>query len=367
MLPYYALTGAVVLLSIVSEVVRRHFTNERRRASPIATSDSAEGHRWTPIDFVIIAIMVSFSALRYGVGTDYGMYIRQFEQINTSDWQEQIDASPQEVGYTVLSLALRTVSGSSFTIFWVMATLTVVPIYITLKKKSENVPFALGLFIMLAFFVSPFNVIRQGAAISLNFWANTFIDKNKRVYILLNIIASLFHTSVIIIAILQWLVKNWRPSMRQAIILLGTAIVFAFGIGQIPAISGWLALLNPRYETYVGAESAGIGTYLLIAAYLGLLVFSSSIAPLGENARYNAYVLMGTAFLIVGTQSVVLSRMEMYMSIFLIVLIPNQIAKQRKKSVSIFVVLSVAAVFFGFYLTNWAGLVPYETYIGVVR
>lgn len=370
MLPYYILTGVVVILSCLSEIVRKHFTDERRREAAKWGLSEKRQHAWTPIDILVVGALVIFAALRYQVGTDYDMYIRRFEQINTSDWQEQIDASPQELGYTVLSLALRTISDSPFTIFWVMSALTVIPICITIKKKSANVPLALALFIMLAFFVSPFNVMRQGVAVALNFWASTFLDKNKTMFVLLNFLASLFHTSVLIVAVVQLLARNWRPTAARILVLLAATAVAAVALSQVSIIGEWLALLNPRYETYVTEEGAGLGTYLLIALYLALLIFSRMIAPLGSNARYFTFVLLGAAFLMMGTQAVVLSRMEMYLSIFLILLIPNQIAKQEtweRRALSIALVSSAAAIFFAFYLANWGDLIPYQTYIGVMR
>lgn len=367
MLPYYVLTGIVVVFSCLGEIVRVHFT--KLRVSEAAARGWPEPKRrvWTPLDIPVVALLVAFAAMRYEVGTDYTMYANIFEKINTSDWQEQIDLSLQEAGYTFIQLVLRSVSDSPYSIFWVMSTLTVVPIYITIKKKSQNVPLALTLFILLAFFVSPFNVMRQGAAVALNFWASTFLDKNKKVFILLNLLASTLHASVLIVAVVQLIVRNWRPSVTSIGVMLSGAIIVTLGLSQFTTVLGWLEFLNPRYDGYVAAETAGVGTYLLIAVYMALLIFSRAVAPLGDSNRYFIFVLLGVAFLIVGTQSVVLSRMEMYLSIFLILLVPNQIEKQQKKMYSILAVTSAAAVFFAFYVSNWGHLTPYQTYIGVMR
>lgn len=361
MAAYFAIPAFVGLMSFLSVHVNRSFTAERAR--PPRDSSAAVPTRWTTFDLAAVLALTTFSAVRFEVGTDWGMYYRIYNRLSPSEWDYQLDGSPQEFGYTLLSLALRSLSDSPFLIFWVTSALAVVPVYVTIKKKSSNPTMSLLLYVLLAFFVSPFNIIRQGVAVSLNFWANSYIDKNKTMFVLINAVAATFHASAILAAVVQLVVHRWRPSLKQVLLALVAAAVAARYLLNLAPVTNWLIELNPRYETYLTADQAGIGTYLILASRLGLLLLALALATGDrDNGRYMTYVAVGLCFLVLGTESVVLGRMEMYFGIFLVLLIPNQLAGRRDFTMKAAVV-AAAAVYFGFFLQHFGDLLPYRTYL----
>ena len=68
------------------------------------------------------------------------------------------------------------------------------------------------------------------------------------------------------------------------------------------------------------------------------------------------------ATLIVGTQAVALARFDIYFSIFLILAVPNALAYGRRPLTQL-AVLACALVYFAMFVTNYAGLIGYESTI----
>lgn len=384
---YFAVAIIATILAALSTATTRHFGAQRSDADEGDQTQNFARFRPTVFDFILVAVLVGFSALRYYVGTDYGMYVRVFSALQpTTDWAFQLDRSTQEIGYTLLSLLIKSQGGSAAAVFWVTSILTIVPVFVMLKTRSRDLPFSVLLFILLAYFVSPFNIVRQGVAVALTFWASSFIGRNRFWFVALNIIAAMFHSSAIVAALIQLLFRHWRPTIRSAIILLVTTALAAGALFAVPALGSVVALINPRYETYLSAEpSAGVGTYLVVAAKLALItyclwlsrkidaerqmgaVLDAEPMALGRGSADGqalAYTVIGGVFLILGTQSVVAARMEYYFTIFLIILVPNLLAKVPKAGVSRAIITVGAVGYFALYLLNFSDLLPYETYFG---
>src|SRR5690606_20246543 len=112
----------------------------------------------------------------------FAIYALNFAKIQPERWMEHFARSPLDPGYTILTILIRTVTDLPYAVFLAAAVLTVVPIYITIKKQSLNPTLALALYVMLAFYVHPFNAVRQGIAIAMNVWASSFLRSKPLVF-----------------------------------------------------------------------------------------------------------------------------------------------------------------------------------------
>lgn len=352
--PYIAITVVAGILALLSQIVAR------------ALSGGETNRRWTYFDYLTVAALVTFSAMRFNVGSDFWVYSSITAATDPAqDWWSQMASSPLGPTFAGLILLVKWATDSPPAIFWVASALTVIPVYAAIKKESNNLPLAVLLYILLAFFVGPFNIIRQGIAIALNFWASTFLDTNKRAFVLINAVATLFHSTAVIAAIIQFLVRNWKPSAGRVFLYLSVSVAAAMAFAQIPQFTVWLASILPDYEQYIIGETTktGVGTFLVIASRLALLFFALYLARDGSNARWINYVAIGLMFLVISTQSVVVARMEAYFGMFLILLLPNLLARRKNSAVLKVLLVAAAAVYFAFHLANYAQLVPYQTYL----
>lgn len=315
-------------------------------------------------DWLILCTLIGFASLRYGVGTDYGMYLGLYTGSNREDLSTTLAESPQEAGYTLLMYVLRGTTDWPYLIFWFAAVLTVFPLYVALKRQSQYFVLAIVLYLLFCFYLAPFNLLRQGIAISLNFLAMNYLPRSKKAFLILNIVAATFHVSVIIAAALQWGLAKKKVKPKWCIGIIAASVIGALAMSQFSIIGDLLNLMNPRYEQYLeSGDTAGIGTYLMIALKILILLWVVWIPSGSDDSNYILYAVLGVGFLILGTQSVVVARMEAYFWIYILLLLPNRIAVAPSRTLSTFVAVLLGGIYMTFYLLNYGGLVPYETYL----
>lgn len=364
LIPYVVVAASATLLAYLSVVVSRSLAAPA--GQNIAVRRSRARRFWTPFDVLVVTLLVTFSALRYMVGTDYAMYSNYYARANpASDWAAQIDAFQQEALYTGLSLALKAGTDSPHAIFWLTSALTVIPVYAALRKQSRDLPFAVLLYILLAFYVAPFNTVRQGIAVAFLFWAYSFFTRRTLVVAaLLATIACLFHTSAVIAVVVMLLARLWRPGPRATTVVFIVAAAVATSLWQIPALANLISGLSGRYAEYVAtSEAAGFGTYMLAAAYVVFAILMLALRQYNDRTDWLAFLVMGAVFVIVGTQSLVAVRLFNYFGIFAILLVPNVLAARRGSTGIRIAITGGAAAYFMLYLANYGDLVPYQTYL----
>lgn len=366
---------------------------DRRTGDPVRV---LEHLRWNRYDFLLVLILVAFSGLRDGVGTDYRTYVSLFNAIDPDDFVGSLHASPVEAGYTGLSFLVRQFSDDPHAIFWVASSLTVVAFYAAIKYASRDLPFSVLLYLMLAFYVAPFNAMRQGIGVALVFLGIVLV-RSPVARTLLFVAAGFFHYTAWVAAILFLIVELWRPSVRKAAIAIAVLLGLELSVVIVNLIDPTLLVealtaVNPRYSSYF-LEQTGVGAYLVILSRVALLVIAWILlinargGPALGWQRYRIWLIFAaieTCLLLIGTQAVVISRMALYFSAIWVVLIPNLLWDVSRRSeprlrsrlqralvggVSNSRVIKPAAVVFGgvylsFYITHYSGLLPYQTYLG---
>lgn len=321
--------------------------------------------RWSPVDPLLVALLISFSALRYQVGSDYPMYLEYFERLDPrADWLAQIAYFQQDAGYTVFALIVKSVSAEPFAIFWATAFVTVLPVYFVVRRVSADIAFSLFLFVALAFYVSAFNGVRQGVAVSLLFWGYSFIGRRNWAFVVLALLAASFHASALIAGVVLVLARLWRPTVRSAVILIGGGTAVLLAIVSTPLAAEILGSLNERYVHYVDrADASGVGTYLNAAAFLVLAIYALANRKLVDDNGWLSAVLVAIVPFVLGTQVVELSRFFYYFGIFVILLIPNIVIKQAAPGVRRLAIAAGSTGYYIAYLLNFGDLIPYRTYL----
>lgn len=368
MLPYLVLAAVVPAVMGFGDVVRRQLEIERRLHHPQDESTSESRRPWTFFDHVALAALVVFSAVRTGIGTDYREYTLIYNRVDTADWLREITTAPQEVGFTLLMLVVKTVDPTPTTFFWVTSVLTVVPVFVAIRQVSARPVLAVLLYILLGFYLLPFNVVRQGIAISLVFWAVTCLRHRRVTFVLVFVAAISVHATVVVILAVIWLARRWRPTPWSIGLVLGGAVVALLTFDRFSALTDLVSRLNPRYESYLTAASAGTGTYLQIVVLLGLLVYAAVLGRQHEEVRKRTgwmltLVLIGVALMIVSTAAVPFARLAAFFSIFLVLLLPERVAVARQPVVHDVALVVGGAAFYLFYLSFYGGLIPYQTYL----
>lgn len=353
MTPYVLLVIVVGLLSVASHIV--------------ATQGASEppSRRWTLFDIASCAALVTFGALRHNVGTDYPNYLRIYTNLDTSSLQAAIYGSPQEIGFTTLMYLSRSISDSPYAVFWLSSLLTIIPTYLAFKRSSSIFPISVMLYVFLMF-PGSFNAMRSSISVSIMLYASTFLGTSRLRFALLVLFAGSIHASALVAGLLFVAARNAKPTAFNVSVVLTGAVVTGLLFERVSFIASWFEILNPRYGTAFDERPGGIGAYLMIVAYLALLVLATQMgsrrSPLNSIENQLAfYVLIGIAIMIIGVNVMIIYRMSDYFVVFITVLLPSRLSVTKQSFLPTLVILLSCFAYFVLHVSFFNEVIPYQT------
>lgn len=196
---------------------------------------------WRIEVWLSVAIFSIIAGLRYNVGVDYPVYLQFYEDMHLQGW---ISRETLELGFMFI-LKLFTNFDLHFSFFFAfLASIQIFFVYYALRDRTFLLPYV-GLFIMLGpFFLDWMNGIRQCIAICIFVYAVEFIQKRKLLhYIILIIIAGLFHKSAYILLFLYFIVNPINGIFNNRWLVIFTYVLCIL-IGLVPT---WLYIVE-RFE-----------------------------------------------------------------------------------------------------------------------
>jgi hypothetical protein len=313
----------------------------------------------------VVFVLACFVGLRASsVGTDTRNYERIFDALQLGiPATEAIQSSPQEPGFAFLMLTVKQLGGDFTSFLIVTSAITVFAIFFGLARVSKNFTLAVLLYILLSPYLEQFNGTRQALAVSLIFLASTFLDRNKQgfaTYVGLSILAASFHTSALVAAALIVMFRKWNVTFTKLTWAIILSSATAATIWALPWVGSFASVLNTRYAGYIdGGREAGLGFVLIIAARVVLMLFALHLKPGENDMKYASLAVWGIIWMVLGINSVVISRFSSIFEIFLIVLVPN-VMKDRKSSIlANFTLLVGSFAYFASHLLYYGDLIPY--------
>lgn len=366
MLPYIGVTVAALAGAGFSGLLVRSFAKERAWRDKVEYDPIAIQRRWTILDLFALFGLIALAGMRaISVGTDTNVYEAIFWSLPPAvDLETAIALIPQEPGYTFVSIFVKSIGGTFTELLWILSAVTVIAAYWALKRTSKNFLFSLSLFILMGFYFLQFNVLRQGVAVSILFLAATFLGRKRgwMMYLILGSVAITFHMTAIVPFILLPLFSRWKVTWGRLVVTMVVAGFLAVVVWASPWVAAVAESLSPRYTQYLDWHvEAGVGLYLILIVRLGLLLYATRQPMPASDMRYAAWMTLGIGFSVLGTQSVIGSRLDMYFLIFLCVLIPNVMTERRAPAAHTIMILIGASAYFVFYMMNYSDLVPYVT------
>lgn len=338
------------------------------RVNPAGAADSvslfSRGRRAAgrvPI-FILSVLLIAFASLRYGIGSDYFLYTSLYEQIDPHSLSNSLQDVPQEFGWVFLGFLLRSFTDSPYLILGIASALTVIPVLVAIRRRSQDPVFGLFLYYFLGYYAVTFNAVRQSIAVAFMMLGESYKSESRTKWVLFSGIGAVFHSSALVAFVIQLVVSRWRPSWLSVTIALsfsGALSLFVLNSSFIGTLAGEL---NPRYETYLEGQGAGVGTWLIFFLRVVMIVACLRLPRSKEDDTWLAYVCVSAIVLILGTTYVVVARFEPYFGIYSVLLIPNMMVKQRTMNLGVLKLgLGVVAlIYFGFYAVSYNQIVPYE-------
>ena len=270
--------------------------------------------------FGALASLVLVSGLRANIGDTY--FYKHTYEINTFTWE--FIQSQKDIGFGILQMLLKRISDDPQVLIFTTALITNTLIVIVLYKYSRMLELSLYVYITGGLFLVSMNGIRQVLAAAIAFTALKYIiNGNLKRYILIILIASLFHQSALVLLPIYFLVQ-FKAWSKATVALLIFSVVIVIGFEQFSSLL-FSAIEDTQYGEY--EEFAEGGASVLRVAVFGAPILLAYIGKekLREIFPQSDYIvnlcLIGLVFMIVSTQNWIFARFSIYFSLYQLLLV----------------------------------------------
>jgi len=327
---------------------------------------------------IAVLIPIVFVGLRLNVGTDYVAYVYMYDLFSAININEYIALTENsiEIGYYLLIQLAQLLGGYSWVMFFLSSLITISVAYLAIKRLApNNIPMVFFLYLMT---ILPFtlNGIRQGIAMSIVFFALSYIISGKfKKFLLFILLAATFHTSALLLLplyLLRALVLNRRYD-NTLTLTLSVVLAATVGIG-LPVLVGFgsgIPLLGDYLE-YEGRQ-VGVGLLDVVFKLVPLIaVFCTYMAVVKKDKSAKVFatlILLEVATLGLGSISAVFIRVSYYLAIgglVYLALIPSSFSSHRLRRLMKMIIVLYGIVFFvvTYYLVGYSEIFPYNWVIG---
>ena len=204
-----------------------------------------------PIDIIMIIILIVISGIRCNVGSDYYSYYVAYNNwlINLDSIQDVIQSNSQ-FGLYVLGFILKSITDFPYALFWLVACIIYPCMIVYMRKTTEKPSVAFMCYTLLGFFAISNNILKQSMAMLIMIYAYNCFVKNKKIkFILFTLLASIFHTTAIIVGVLIVLARKIKPTYKNLLIFILIGVIGLFAYNLVGNIVSHITLLE-RYQTY---------------------------------------------------------------------------------------------------------------------
>lgn len=280
-------------------------------------------HKSKGIQVIGLLLPIFLGGLRYGVGLDYFSYLDAFADVvnpQTVDYR-YVGTPNLEYSFYLISHISNFIFSSPVAVYFVYSAITVSVFYCALSlMQPKNVGIALFFFYSI-FFLNSFNIMRQGAAISIGCLALAhYANGSKFKAFLYILIAMAFHISALIIVsyiVIERLFEK-KNIMKEK---FGGVFLRTFIVSGGIATVGWV---SPSVREFVYSVTGRIGElsstfsmgvvfkYALCLASLYLVIYAWKNFS-GSQKRFSLLVALGAIIYALGMIHNEAARLGIYL------------------------------------------------------
>lgn len=319
-------------------------------------------NKYNFFDYMILLIMILFSATRVGIGTDYNLYKVIFSRAYTI---ESLGTSRTGIGFSYLLLFIKNNLNLDYQFLIAFCSIvTILCIYFFIKNNSEKPGDSILFYISIGLYASSFNGFRQHMGIALVLAGITFFQKRKKLFgIIAWILAFLTHSISLVLMLAYYFVYKKEFNIKSKIVLLTSVILFvAYNFLFVRLLS-----LFPAYAGYLDFEAVpGIGTYLMILFYY--FIYFVLISP-----NYKKFSKEEQKFISLFSIAIIVMSLQMHNWLFnrisdiFIIFVPILLSKYIKlidnsgiKKQQTFLINIVMFIYFIVYIYSFGEVIPYR-------
>ena len=328
--------------------------------------------KFSMLVIIALSILIFISTFRYSVGTDYFNYKRAMDSQQNINLLNYI----QENGIIEIGNYFTNKLGNLFNeynvVLAIRAMLTVITIYIAIWSHKEKLSISIAMFLfMCIYFPMSLNLSTQFIAICIVAISYKYIfEKNIMKFILTIFIASLFHTTALLVFPIYFLWnKNKDISISKVRIIL-SILLCIFIVKNIRVILENISEIDifSSYSVYSTVNVNGNNRDIYLKILLFLIVFIFKDALIKHDNRNRLYILLILFNLIIGlsgSSSPWIKRMGLYFEITQIFILPGfiKILKNNKeKNLVGYTICMYAIGYFTlvYYILRQANVIPYR-------
>lgn len=327
------------------------------------------------LNFIFLFILPAFRNV--SVGNDTVEYYRIFDMVSSmKSINGLFNISRYEIGYLLLNYLVTRVTNNFNVILFITSFIYLYSVFRFIKKYSNSKFMAVMLFFTFSAYYLVFNIQRQCIAIAIFLYAIKFLENKQHIkYIILILLATMFHYVAIVLLALCFIPKINLHSKGQAFIYLIISCFAAYCMSYfitkfgsyIPYFGHYLT--NSEY----GQGGVRIASIILAGIRLGIIIlilvingFKEDNSKKDTNYLFNYIAFLDCIISLASIKFNLCDRIEDYLCVVFIVMISNSInclnIKTNKYIINISLILITMT-----YLTisliirsNWYGIFPYE-------
>lgn len=323
------------------------------------------------------------ASLRYNVGTDYGTYGSLFNQFSRGSLIDYLqDSASAEPGFYILVQISNFLTGDSALMFAIAAALSLIFFHLGLNRYKIKHPALVYFLYLMILFPATLNLVRQGVAVSIVFYAFSFlVERDFRKYLVYMIIAGLFHVSVFILLPVYFLNRLTETKYKNVYLTFLPKLMAVAGciLIFIPFFSN-LVMQIPAFGKYsMYTVNAGEGANYTLLLQMAVLVSGTALIhrAINDNNRklYMMTIIFATLEVVFGTigySSTFIKRIGLYFSIFGFMLLAESTGVFKNwggKVLSSCFVIGYGVVYFviAYYILGQSDLFPYTLIVGGLK
>lgn len=281
---------------------------------------------WLEMAFILLTI---FMSIRFNFGNDYRSYLDLFLEIGKYNY-ENLDFVRTEIGWTFLCWIFQPIG-----FFGMIIVLTIFEYIVIYRLIKKYIPKDWYWFSVLIFTLNTNNMLvfgsmmRQFLAMCIFILAVEFIIKKRWVIaILLVLLASLFHTSALVLLPFSFFgYLNISLTRKKALIWLSIYLLLYFVAVKLLGnyLINFIALEQfEKYEVYVGVEKervdTGIGVIFNMILY-AFLIFHQKYQTKNMKIIFMLFAV-SVFFYMFADIAPLIGRLGYYFSIFSMICFP---------------------------------------------
>ena len=267
--------------------------------------------------FIIATLLLIFIAgCRYNVGADFGGYYDLYARY--LNFWEALKTFSEPGIHLVYSIASMISNTGRFCVFTV-ALVTIGLQMLTLYRNTNNIALALILYTFMCW-TACFNGVRQALAAAVLFCGFSALrDKKFFKFFVIVILAFLCHRSAIVMVLMYFIIYR-KVSIRNVLFLIIVSSIVLFSYDYVYQFAGLVLAEDITVTTTYWSRVVNplrVLSRVVPAAFFLFICRNKEKTP--EMSFYLNLLVLGAVISVATMNSAALSRMNMYMTPFMIV------------------------------------------------